>query len=311
MALTKAEERTFKAPPPSEQQAKDFDTMLTLDEKNQTGNGSLPNPQETKEVLDKPTPEEQQGPEKEGQEERKEQEQEQEQEQGQKQQEEVKQEVKSEPAPDVSKILGDKLDRLVDVLTPKPPVKETPKAPEFKLYEATDDDVEGVLEGGEKGKAALTRIIRTAIAQGVRLNMELNAMSMAPLQVAHQRQQRADAESAYITKYPEHKNFVDLGHQVADRMLANDSSWANKSRDEFFSAVHDNIEQLVKLVKSNGSEQFSGVSGSGKTEGAVNPPKIGGGGARGSNGSSGGKRLSAEQELMKDLQDFVPRQGRS
>ena len=299
--------------PPSEEAVKGFDKMLeqsTQDNKveqekvegEQREQRGEQQQEEKKESPKQESPKQEQ----EQQEEPKQEEQKQQEEQ--QQQEEVKEEVA--PVVDSSKVLAEKFDKLIEAITPKPQPKEQPKAPEFKLFEVDDGLMEQVLEGGEVGKKALTKAIQVAAVQGAQMAIQVVSGALGPLQAAHQQQAVQAAENEYLTTYPEHKSKLELGRLIAYKLLQSDPGWQQRSRKEFFSAVHDGVNMVIALAKE---QDVDGQQQQVTQQQPTRVPKTGGGGARGASGGggNGGAELSAEQEMMKDLQGFQPRQGRS
>lgn len=186
------------------------------------------------------------------------------------------------------------LEKLAEGQKPPEVAKAPPTEPPIKLWEASDADVDAIIEGGEKGRNALTQMVTKATAQAVQLSLMVQQNALQPLQQFVQQAQARQQEEAYITKYPDHKSLLPLAREIGMKLWTAKGD-KYKSWDEFYGEIHAETEKLATEYR----KIFGAVAappGNGEPPPPTPPPR---GGAR----TPPAPKLSEDQQLMKELQE--------
>lgn len=187
------------------------------------------------------------------------------------------------------------LEALATPKAPAAPAGPAKTEPEYKLFEASDADVDAIIEGGEAGRKALTKVATQATTQSLQLTMMAVTKLMEPVTRFIEQQVVKQAEETYMSQYPEHKDFLDLAREVGLRLQQSGTKDFQGDQTGFFKAVHEEVERRLGAYR----QKFGITAPVAPAPSSPPPPPHPGSGA-GARGKGG--QLSPEQQLMKEMQ---------
>jgi len=162
-----------------------------------------------------------------------------------------------------------KLSEVIDKKAQPEGKKEEVIAPTpMQFYEATDAEVDALIEGGKPAKDVLTNLYKKAVIDAVTIVNTWAEQAIKPIQSAHQAQQLDAAKGRFFGKFPDLKPVENLALEVADKLVQQVNSGQRakfKSEEELFNTVNEITSNYIKGVRAAAPASTPADTGGGAT----------------------------------------------